>query len=107
MVDALDNALAPLGLRALGDCPDEGSTITLIGPDEPAFWGIFHESPEYHDGAPDPLDRWSVRALGAVARELGAEALFPFSCTSAASERVFSRCFGVGWLRPDFYVTLC
>ena len=46
--------LAPLGLRVLGDCPDDGRTITLIGPDEPHFWSNFTSSPEYLDGAPDP-----------------------------------------------------
>lgn len=105
MADALDNALAPLGLRALGDCPDEGSTITLIGPDEPAFWGIFHESPEYHDGAPDPLDRWSARVLGAVAKELGAEALFPFGGPPYAPFFTWAKQTGRFWASPiDFLV---
>ena len=70
--------LAPLGLRVLGDCPDDGRTITLIGPDEPHFWSIFTSSPEYLDGAPDPMDRWSLRVIGEVAKALDAEALFPF-----------------------------
>ena len=70
--------LEPLGLRDLGDCTDAGETITLIGPDEPRFWGIFTASAEFQDGAPDPMDRWSLRVIGDVARTLKAEPLFPF-----------------------------
>ena len=74
----LDAALAPLGLRRLGDCPDGDHTISLIGPDEPAFWPILTASFEYHDGQPDPMDRWSRRVLTQVAEDSQAEALFPF-----------------------------
>lgn len=76
--EALAALLAPLGLRALGDCIDNGKTITLTGPDEPRFWPVFTASPEYLDGAPDPMDRWSHRVIDGVAKALGAEALFPF-----------------------------
>ena len=42
------------------DCAPEGTgTLILLGPHEPRFWTAFAESPEYRDGAPDPLDRWS------------------------------------------------
>ena len=34
--------------------------------------------PEYGDGAPNPLDRWSTRVIGALAEAFGATALFPF-----------------------------
>jgi hypothetical protein len=78
MGDTLSNLLGPLGLRRLGDCPDGDTTITLIGPDEPAFWPIFEQTPEYQDGRPDPLDRWSRRVLTEVAATLQAEPLFPF-----------------------------
>ena len=105
MADALDSALCPLGLRALGDCPDGDSTITLIGPDEPAFWGIFSDSPEYSDGASDPLDRWSARVLGAVAQELGAQALFPFGGPPYAPFFTWARRSGRCWASPiDFLV---
>ena len=78
MDGVLDDALWPQGLLSLGDCPDGADTITLIGPEEPRFWDIFTASPEYLDGAPDPLDRWSQRVLKRVANDLEAEALFPF-----------------------------
>ncbi|MEL6684688.1 MAG: ferredoxin, partial [Pseudomonadota bacterium] len=76
--DVLSRALSTFGLQQLGDCQDGTDTITLIGPDEPRFWSIFCDSPEYKDGEADPLDRWSCRVLTAVAEEHNAEALFPF-----------------------------
>ncbi|WP_284154842.1 ferredoxin [Algicella marina] len=53
-------------------------TMALIGPAGPAFWRRFTASPEYADGQPDPLDRWSTRVLTAIAIRNGAVALFPF-----------------------------
>jgi len=100
VVDALDHALAPHGLRTLGDCPDGDRTITLIGPDEPAFWGIFRDSPEYGDGAPDPLDRWSARVLSAVADEFDAEALFPFGGPPYAPFFTWAKQTGRFWASP-------
>ena len=41
-------------------------------------WADFTASPDYADGAPDPLDRWSTRIIGALGETLGARALFPF-----------------------------
>ncbi|SFD59449.1 hypothetical protein SAMN04488523_101432 [Sulfitobacter brevis] len=60
--------------RAPHDC----KTLLLLGPDEPAFWPQFCTSPEYLDGAADPMDRWSVRVVGALAADLDAAALYPF-----------------------------
>ncbi|MEO1689892.1 MAG: ferredoxin, partial [Pseudomonadota bacterium] len=68
-----DHALIPLGHRVA-----DGTTTVLIGPDEPAFWPLFSQSPEYRDGAPDPLDRWSRRVIDEVAAAQGGEALYPF-----------------------------
>ncbi len=62
----------------MGDCPVGADTITLIGPDEPRFWPFFCASPEYRDGGPDPLDRWSHRMITVVAAQMNAEPLFPF-----------------------------
>lgn len=53
-------------------------TLLLLGPDEPAFWPAFIQSPEYCDGSPDPMDRWSARVIGHWAQARGAHALFPF-----------------------------
>ena len=57
--------------------PDGTGTVLLLGPHEPGFWATFTASPEYQDGAPDPLDRWSKRVIGALASERGATAVFP------------------------------
>lgn len=64
---------------APGDGLPEGTgTLLLLGPREPAFWAAFTASPEWQDGARDPLDRWSARVVGALAAEAGGRALFPF-----------------------------
>ncbi|MGJ8623843.1 MAG: ferredoxin [Yoonia sp.] len=92
--------LVPFGLRALGDCPDGDATITLIGPDEPAFWPIFTASPEFRDGAADPMDRWSQRVISEVAQELGAEALFPFGGPPYAPFFTWAKASGRFWASP-------
>ena len=58
--------------------PPGTSTLLLIGPAEPGFWPHFTAQPEWQDGAPDPMDRWSRRVIGRLACDLGAKALFPF-----------------------------
>lgn len=60
------------------DLPDGLKTLFLLGPREPGFWPVFSASPEYRDGADDPMDRWSSRVIGALAEDLGGEAYFPF-----------------------------
>ncbi len=73
--EARQAALAIRGIVADRDHPDH--TILLLGPDEPAFWPVFSAAPEYADGQPDPMDRWSRRVIGALARAWGGVALFP------------------------------
>ncbi|WP_370400341.1 ferredoxin [Sulfitobacter sp. JB4-11] len=60
------------------NAPEGCQTLLMLGPDEPAFWPAFTASPEWQDGAPDPMDRWSTRVIGDWAKELGATALYPF-----------------------------
>ena len=57
---------------------DDLKTVVMLGPQEPGFWAMFTETPEYRDGAADPMDRWSERVIGDLARDLEATALFPF-----------------------------
>lgn len=57
--------------------PGDAGTLLLLGPHEPGFWATFTASPEYRDGVPDPLDRWSKRVVGDWAETLGASAVFP------------------------------
>lgn len=58
--------------------PKGCQTLLMLGPDEPEFWPAFTTSPEWQDGAADPMDRWSTRVIGDWAAALGAEPLFPF-----------------------------
>ena len=53
-------------------------TLLLLGPAEPGFWPHLTAQPEWQDGQPDPVDRWSRRVIGQLACDLGAKALFPF-----------------------------
>ncbi len=64
-------------LELIGAAPDGGATVLLLAPREPGFWPAFTAAPEYADGAPDPLDRWSKRVIGALADAWGGEAVFP------------------------------
>ena len=52
--------------------------IALIGMTEPRHFRAFTAAPEYCDGLPDPLDRWSRRVIESLARQFDAKALFPF-----------------------------
>lgn len=83
--------------------PEGCKTLLLIGPNEPGFWPAFRMSPEFRDGAPDPLDRWSKRVLGALAGGLGGRAVFPsdgppyapFIAWAKATKRVWNSPAGV------------
>lgn len=84
---AIASLLAPHRLELLGGfavAPDETGfppgtrTLLLIGPAEPGFWPHLIAQPEWRDGKADPVDRWSRRAIGRLACDLGAKALFPF-----------------------------
>lgn len=68
-------------LGALAARPEDGvgaGVLVLLGPAEPGYWAQITASPEFLDGAPDPIDRWSARVIGALASTLGGRALFPF-----------------------------
>lgn len=62
--------------------PDDGldgyGTLILLSPYESGFWAHVTTAPEFGDEAPDPLDRWSRRVIGALACDLGGKARFPF-----------------------------
>jgi epoxyqueuosine reductase len=76
---------AAAGLTILGgfhaendeSLPAKTQTLLLLGPSE-GFWAHFTAQPEWSDGASDPMDRWSRRAIGRMACDFGAKALFPF-----------------------------
>lgn len=58
--------------------PEGTKTLVLLGPHEPGFWPMITATPEFRDGAPDPVDRWSHRTIHMLADEFGGTALFPF-----------------------------
>lgn len=76
---AAEHALDIFG--TLATTPEDGigpGTVILLGPKEPGFWIHVTHQPEFHDGKPDPLDRWSSRVIGSIAARHGGTALFPF-----------------------------
>ena len=80
--------LAPNGLAFRGgfhpepgnsqEVPQNTRTVLLIGMVGRHGWAEFSASPEFGDGLPDPLDRWSKRLIDALALECQATALYPF-----------------------------
>jgi hypothetical protein len=65
------------------------ATVVLLGFTGGAQWSVFQDSIEALDGLPHPLDRWSRRVIGALARELGAADFYPSG--SPASPLPFQR----------------
>jgi len=89
-------------LAILGVAQEGEESVVLLGPG-PDFWAAFTASAEYSDGAPDPLDRWSHRVIGALARRWGGAALFPsdgppyppFIAWALATERAWTSPVGL------------
>lgn len=77
MIQAIEDTAHAVGLTVLGALHEAGDTIVLLGPDEPAFWPLFKASPEYSDGQPDPMDRWSKRVIRGLTDTFDASAVFP------------------------------
>lgn len=89
-VARIDAAAQTVGLRVAGVAPLAAEdhardpslgglrSVALLGPAPGRFWPVFSDSPEYADGAPDPIDRWSLRVGAALALRLDARALYPF-----------------------------
>lgn len=80
--------------------PAGSGTLVLLGPDEPRFWPPFTRSPEYLDGAPDPLDRWSKRVAGELAAAFGGEAVFPYDGPPYAPFLHWAARGGQAWVSP-------
>ena len=77
---ALRGAFHPTAGDLVPPLPDGRpvATLVLLGFVGRTGWDSFAAEPEATDGAPDPLDRWSRRVIGALAEQLGASACFPF-----------------------------
>ncbi len=59
--------------------PDQRAarTVVLLGFVGAGHWSAFAASPEATDGEPNPLDRWSRRAIEDLAGRFGAKGLYP------------------------------
>ncbi|WP_290746520.1 ferredoxin [Amaricoccus sp.] len=80
--------------------PEGTGTIVLLCPDGRGFWDRFRAGPEFGDGRPDPLDRWSRRVIGGLAARLGATALFPFGGPPWRPFTRWARASGMAWEAP-------
>jgi epoxyqueuosine reductase len=100
-LDAIADAAAHDRLSVLGAFhPETGGTLVLLGPAEPGFWPHLTAQPEWHDGAPDPVDRWSARVIGARAAGFGAEARFPFGGPPWHPFYAWALASGRAWASP-------
>lgn len=79
----IDAAAQAVGLIIYGALhprsgPVTGGTLILLGA-AGAFWPELTDAPEWRDGAPDPVDRWSTRIINDLAQRFGATVYVPFS----------------------------
>jgi hypothetical protein len=77
-----------------------GATLLLLGPKEPGFWVHVTASPEFKDGAPNPLDRWSERVISGLAERLGAAPRFPFGGPPYQPFIAWALRTGLAWQSP-------
>lgn len=86
---------------APGDgAPENSGTLLLLGPDEPRFWPLFSTSSEYLDGNPEPMDRWSKRVIGGLAKRLGGMAVFPSDGPPYPSFFAWAQASGTAFASP-------
>lgn len=52
--------------------------LSLVGSTGPSLWGPLTSAPEYRDGVPHPMDRYTKRELTRLAAGHGRDVLFPF-----------------------------
>lgn len=107
-LDTIDALARPHCLAVFGalhpgaedGAPGGTGTIVLIGPSEPGFWPLLTASGEWRDDAPDPVDRWSKRVIGALADGLGGTAIFPSDGPPYAPFFRWALASGRAWASP-------
>src|SRR6266700_1419662 len=72
--------------------PTSIGTIVLLGFTGSTQWPVFAQSAEAGDAQPDPLDRWSRRVIGALAREFGGQAFYPSDVPFLPFQQFAKRC---------------
>nr|WP_166418517.1 ferredoxin [Cochlodiniinecator piscidefendens] len=92
--------VAALNPGADTPAPKGCKTILMLGPNEPEFWRLFSTSPEYTDGQPDPMDRWSKRIIAPLADKLGGSPQFPSDGPSYPAFFQWALKSGRAWASP-------
>ncbi|MDR9484831.1 MAG: ferredoxin [Sediminimonas sp.] len=80
--------------------PDGAGTLVMLGPEPTEFWPLFTRSPEFNDGDPAPMDRWSDRVITALAAQMGGQALFPFGGPPYHPFLAWAKRTGRAWSSP-------
>lgn len=73
--------LAILGAVHPGKTPVQAvtsGTLILLGLATEGSWRRLQSAPEFKDGRPDPLDRWSHRVVDCLAQQFDADTYYPF-----------------------------
>ncbi len=97
---ALDHGLEIYGIvHPDVDDYSKAASLALLGPSA-QFWTVFSASDIYQDGLPDPIDRWSTRAVSAIAEELDAKPIFPFGGPPYAPFMKWALQSGRAWHSP-------
>jgi hypothetical protein len=93
------SGLGALGWLVMADAPFAMRKALLIGnhavDGKHTFWEIFSQSPEYGDGMAEPMNRWTERVVGDIARQRGAVALYPFGQTLWPFQRYAQQATGM------------
>ncbi len=80
--------------------PDGTGTVVLFAPREPGFWAHVSGEAEFQDNTPDPIDRWSTRAICDIAQRCGGAALFPFGGPPYQPFIKWAERTGRAWVSP-------
>jgi hypothetical protein len=76
-------------------CTLVARTVVLFGFTGSVQWPHFASSREASDGLPDPLDRWSRRVIGGLAREFHGTDFYPDDKPPISFQRLAARCESV------------
>jgi len=97
----IDSHAAAHALMVMGALHEGAETVVLLGPREPEFWRHVTAQPEMQDGAANPLDRWSKRAIGDIAKAVHAVGTaFPSDGPPYAPFISWALASGRCWLSP-------